>query len=76
MKPLSATWKKTGMCHICGKPTKLLIHVRCGLKCDAAKATKVPGMGNLTVQHTENGKHNAAKKKWQAGKLPPWLANQ
>jgi hypothetical protein len=76
MKPLSPTWKKTGLCRVCGKPTKLLIHAPCGLKCDAEKTKKVPGMGNLTVQHTENSKHNANKKKWAAGKIPPWLANQ
>ena len=74
MKPLSPTWKKTGLCHVCGKPTKLLIHKPCGLKADQARATKIPGFGNLTQQQQENSKHNANKKAWAAGKLPPWLA--
>lgn len=25
-------FKKTGMCFVCGKPTKLLIHQQCGQK--------------------------------------------
>ena len=73
MKHAQQPWKKTGLCHVCGKPTKLLIHQPCGAKMDAAKkAHKVAGVGRgeLNQQHQENSKHNAAKRRYAAGYVP------
>ena len=73
MKHPQQPWKKTGLCHVCGKPTKLLIHQECGKKMDAAKkANKVATVGGreLNQQHQENSKHNAAKRRYLAGHVP------
>lgn len=36
----NAYQKATGLCRVCGKPTKLLIHSECGIKADALKKDK------------------------------------
>lgn len=64
--------KRTGLCAVCGKPTKLRIHVACGEKKAAEKNQKVAGLGNLTKRHQETARHNRAKKKWADGYLPWW----
>ena len=74
MKHPEHPFHKTGLCHICGKPTKLLIHVECGKKCDEEKKTKKV-FDRCSQQQHENAAHNAAKKAYAAGKIP-WFAKQ
>lgn len=73
MKHSQQPFKKTGLCYVCGKPTKLLIHQACGKKLDAAKVTKkVATVGDFEVnqQQVENSRHNCAKKRYTKGYVP------
>ena len=73
MKHAQQPWKKTGLCYVCGKPTKLLIHQPCGAKMDAAKkAKKVAKVGSFEInqQQQETAHHNAAKRRYAAGYVP------
>ena len=75
MKHSSQPFKKTGLCHICGKSTKLMIHAACGKKVDAAKkANKV--FDRINQQQHENGQHNAKKKAYENGVVPPFCYDQ
>lgn len=61
--------KSSGICKVCGKSTKLLIHTPCGLAMDAAKAaTKV--FGKVTKKHQQTSEDRQARKGYKAGKVP------
>lgn len=65
--------KKTGICFICGKPTKLLIHNECGKSVDKLKKETIAAEFNgnkITVQQKETANHNRKKKDYINGCVP------
>lgn len=54
---LDAMPKKTGLCRVCGKPTKLLIHSECSKKA-------MEGRKDMTE------KYNATKLRYKSGWVP------
>ena len=47
---LSPYMKKTGLCRVCGKPTKLLIHVECGKKMDLVKRKRARAIQHYSTR--------------------------
>ena len=74
MKHKTQPFKHNGLCFICGKPTRLLIHGECGRKAEATKkAIKIKtNVGDFNQQNKENAINNKNKKKYLAGVVPPF----
>ena len=70
MKHSRNPWKKTGVCFVCGKSTKLLVHQECGKAMDAAKKGNKVAFDKIDQQQHETARHNVAKKQYAAGYVP------
>jgi hypothetical protein len=78
MKHSAQPFRKTGLCHVCGRSTKLLIHQECGRKIDAAKTAKkvaTVGTHEFSQKNKENANHNYTKKLYAKGCVPKFCFN-
>ena len=74
MKQIKRPFSQCGTCSVCGRPTRVGSHVKCGQARDAEKATTLIGVGTLTKVHAEHSEHNQSKRRWAKGKILPWMA--
>lgn len=62
-------YARTGLCRVCGNPTKMLIHEKCGKSVDAER-DKVAEGDKLSESQKQKKRNAKAKKAYQSGKVP------
>jgi hypothetical protein len=72
MKHNAHPFEHTGLCHVCGKPTRPHVHVECGRARDAAKQAIVPGIVPVTAAQREKTTKRRAQRSYSLGKIPPF----
>ena len=70
-----AVRQPTGLCHICGKPTKLLIHQKCGLGKGRGegKVGFTGDHGTLTAAHHAKHADNQTRKRYKTLQCMKWV---
>jgi hypothetical protein len=72
---ISTIKQPTGLCHICGKPTKLLIHQKCGIgRAKGEGSSKFVGKhGTLTAAHKAKAEDNQHRKQYSNLTRMGWI---
>jgi hypothetical protein len=60
-------------CLICGKTPLQSNHALCGQELDRLKREKKIGFGGITQASKETGVRNATQKKYQSGRVAPFM---